>query len=125
MWHIERPFDRVQREYVIQDIYRWTRPIDASFSASLRLKVGDVASVQVVDAHVQRVTWTLDGKPVGDDSRSLNTSSLGSLPRGAHDLVVRVHDRVLDSAYTNNALELVQGMGGAMEQKVNFVFQVT
>jgi hypothetical protein len=124
MWHIERPFDRVQRQYVIQDIYKWSRPIDASFPSSLQLKVGDTASVQIIDPNVQQVTWTVDGKPVGNGGNSFNTSFLGSLTPGAHTLTATVRDRVLDNAYTNNTLDLVRSGGETMEQKVNFVLQV-
>ncbi len=124
MWFIEYPFDRFQRQLVIQDIYKWTRPIDASFPSSLQLKLGETASVQIVDPTVQQIIWTLDGKQVGNGGNSFNTSSSGNLTRGAHTLTATVHDRVLDNALTNNPLDLVRKGGEAMTQTVTFVLQV-
>jgi hypothetical protein len=124
MFGIEYPLDRMQRQYVIQDLYTWSAPIDAVFPSSLKLRLGDTASVQLIDPVVQLVSWTLDGVKVAG-GESLNTSTLKDLKAGTHTLTVTVRDQVLDYAYTNNyALDLVRRGGEALKKTVTFVLEV-
>ncbi|MCU0665181.1 MAG: M64 family metallopeptidase [Myxococcota bacterium] len=124
MFGIEYPLDRLQRQYVVQDLYTWTAPMDAAFPSSRKLRLGDTASVQLIDPAVQLVSWTLDGNKVGD-GESLNTSTLEELQAGTHDLTVTVHDEVIDFANTDNfELDLVRRGQEALTQSVTFVLEV-
>jgi hypothetical protein len=124
MRDISYPLDRVHREWVIRDLYKWSRPMDAVFPSSLELRFGETAAVQLIDPAVQLVTWTLDGIEVGDGA-SLSTSSLEPLQPGTYDLTVTVHDQVVDYANTNNFdLDLVRRGQEALTQSETFVLEV-
>ncbi len=124
MWHTNYPFDRVQREFVIRDLYKWSAPIDAVFPSSLKLGLGDIATVRLIDPEVQLVSWIVDGNNVGVGA-SLNTATLKQLQPGTHYLTVKVRDQVIDFANTNNfRLDLVRRGQEALTQSVTFTLHV-
>ena len=65
------PFDAVSRERMVLDIYQHVTPIDYHASNSATLGFADEPWVQLVDADILDLTWSVDGMPLAETDSSV------------------------------------------------------
>ncbi len=93
MRNLYRPYEEVNSEQIIRDIYRIVKPIDDATPSGIYLgqHVFFVDPVDPAD-HALSIEWSLDGASIpGANGETLDPSSLGLSP-GAYTLSVTVRD---------------------------------
>ncbi len=120
MRSLNRPFDAVSREKLIQDIYRYVDPLDGFLSNSQTLVAPEELWVDVVDSEVILVEWSIDGTPSAANSGESFDVSLEGLAPGSYAILARAYDEVLDFANTGGALDLVRSGYSELEQFVSW-----
>jgi hypothetical protein len=120
MRSLNRPFDAVSREKLIQDIYRYVDPLDGFLSNSGVLINPDELWVDVVDADVILVEWSVNGVLSMANTDETFDVALEGLGPGSHAITARAYDEVLDYSFTGGTLDLVRSGYSAMEQFVSW-----
>jgi len=87
------PFNAVDREKIIQDIYRIVRPLDTFTSNTATLMDPATLDVTRVDNSVINTQWFIDGTldPAANNLSDLNIGGL-TLPLGQHSISLRAYD---------------------------------
>jgi hypothetical protein len=117
---LNRPFDAVSREKLIQDIYRFVDPLDGFRVNTDPLFDPKEIWVDVVDPEVILVEWSIDGViSVANAGETFNVSLEGLGP-GSHIVTARAYDQVLDFAFSGGGLDLVRSDFSALEQSVSW-----
>lgn len=124
MRSLNRPFDAVSREKLIQDIYRYVDPLDGYLSNSATLVDPEELWVDVVDPAVILVDWTVNGVLSTANTGETFDVSLEGLDAGSHTIKARAYDEVLDYSFTGGALDLVRSGYSALEQFVTWTILI-
>lgn len=104
MRNLNRPFDAISREAFIAKIYNEVRPLDAWRSNTGTLSNPLQLWVDSVDEAVIGVEWRVNGNLIALAAEQLTLAVLG-LPPGMHTVTARAYDRILDHAFTGDALD--------------------
>ncbi len=120
MRSLNRPFDAVSREKLIQDIYRYVDPLDGFLSNGGVLFDPAELWVDVIDPDVILVEWSVDDLISTANAGELFDVSLEGLAPGSHTVMARAYDEVLDYAFSGGPLDLVRSGFAALEQSVTW-----
>ena len=124
MRSLNRPFDAISRERLIQEIYEEVDPLDDFLSAGTYLS-GDTLWVETVDESVFNVEWFVDGVSRGVLGESVAIDSLG-LATGNYNVEARAYDAILDYSNTGSALDWWRlADTSSLQQSANWSIQVT
>lgn len=124
MRSLNRPFDAVSREKLIQDIYRFVDPLDGFLTSSGTLVDPGELWVDVVDPDVILVEWSVNGVLSTANTGETFEVALEGLGPGVHTVTARAYDEVLDYAFTGGALDLVRGGYSELEQFVSWTILI-
>jgi hypothetical protein len=119
MRSLDRPFDAVGREAMIESIYTHVNPLDAWLPEATLLDQSTAAWVDVVDPNVIDVDWFLDGNLLSVTGESIKVGELGLAP-GSYTLTARAYDNLLDHAFGGGALDWWRLGPEAVSQSVSW-----
>ena len=124
MREVNRAFDAVSREKIILDIYAHVDPVDDWLDNLLPLEDSQLW-VDVVDAEVIGVEWSVDGTLVpGATGDTFDAADFGFGP-GTYSVVARAYDTVLDHTQDGSLLDLVRRDFNELEQEISWSLVVT
>jgi hypothetical protein len=104
-------FNSVSREQMAIGMWRYVVPIDSTEPAAGAVTNPAMLKVNVIDAAVINVDWTVDGTTMMNGGTTLNTSTLAA---GAHTITAR--------AYDNATTDLVRYKTGVCPASVTGTF---
>jgi hypothetical protein len=124
MRNLNRPFDAISREKIINDIYAEVDPLDAWTNNSGTLIDPSTLMVDTVDPNVIKVQWFVDGTAIANLGESLNLASLG-LAAGDHQVRARAYDGILDFSFTGGAQDWWRLGTQPLEQSITWNITLT
>jgi hypothetical protein len=87
--NVNTSYNPVSQEQMVMTIWRIVKPIDSTVPAAGTVSDPGTITVNVIDAAVINVEWTVDGNPVADMGTTFDTSTLAA---GSHTITAKAYD---------------------------------
>jgi hypothetical protein len=124
MRSLDKVFDAVGREALIQSIYDHVNPLDTWLSEGTLLNESMAAWVDVVDPNVIDVDWFLDGNRLDITGEMIDVGKLGLAP-GSYNLTATAYDNLLDHSFTGDVLDWWRLGPSAVSQSITWTVSIS